>query len=134
MAGATVPLGFPYPTDTDLVQNTDEAIQALAEAVDDYIDGTAWANVPLLNGWAVSAFGGQYRRAGRAVYLTGVFTKAAWAAGEVFGNLPAGFRPSRAIAVPAYSGHLFTIETNGNLVVQSASAGGGFWASAGFPL
>lgn len=34
MSGTTANRGFPYPTDLDLVQQTDEAIQALAEAVD----------------------------------------------------------------------------------------------------
>lgn len=34
MSGATANRGYPYPTDTDLVQNVDEAIQSLAESLD----------------------------------------------------------------------------------------------------
>lgn len=40
MAGTTAAYGFPYPTGSDLVRNGDNAMQSLAQAVEDLLDGT----------------------------------------------------------------------------------------------
>lgn len=39
MAGTTTGYGFPYPTGSDLVRNGDNAIQSLAQSVEDLLDG-----------------------------------------------------------------------------------------------
>lgn len=93
MSGAT-PLGFPYPTDTDLVQNVDEAIQDLAEACE---GSGAWVTPALLNGWANLGAGFapfRYRKVGGVVYVQGEVTGGTAAAIFV---LPAGFRPASTV-------------------------------------
>lgn len=51
-------LGFPYPTDTDLVQNVDEAIEALATATENAIlrVGSAWRIMAASNAIASAGY------------------------------------------------------------------------------
>lgn len=44
MAGTTANYGFPYPTGTDSVNVGDNKIQELAQAIEDFIDGSEAAN------------------------------------------------------------------------------------------
>lgn len=68
MAGVTSPLNFPYPTGTDRVADGDNAIQALAEAVDDHLSIHAATGTVTLAG-TVTGSAAAYRRPGGTVIL-----------------------------------------------------------------
>lgn len=95
MSGVTVPLGFPYPTDADFVTQGDEAIQALAEAVDDYFVG---ASGVLVVGVSMTLNGSIARRRGQVgmALCSNLAAVAARAPGDTLFTLPVGFRPSVA--------------------------------------
>ena len=84
MGGTTTPLAFPYPTGTDRVMDGDNAMQALAEKIDDYLAG------------ASNAFpGGVARRRGGTVHVElNHIVGGTTAAGGVLAVLPAGYFPA----------------------------------------
>lgn len=93
MSGTTSPLGFPFPTDSDFVTNGDEAIQALAEAVDDYLapaDNTVTAGTNM----TLAATNKVYRRGGVCMLLVDDWTTTgAISAGDTLATIPSGYRP-----------------------------------------
>lgn len=75
MGGTTPILGFPYPTGSDRVMDGDNAIQALAEAVEDVLSpGTDWEPyTPALtagtNTGAGASYSGRFARIGDTVFF-----------------------------------------------------------------
>lgn len=96
MAGTTSPLAFPYPTGTDRVMDGDNAIQALAEKVDDYLapQGITPVGISSQNGWDVAAC--RVLRFGPFCVLQLYASKTSWGGSEGIGVLPAGYRPGGA--------------------------------------
>lgn len=90
MAGTTNPMGFPYPTGTDRVADGDNAMQSLAEAVDDAMAGIDAAPVP---GAGVTIGNTRVYRRGRVVVLRieGLVIPAI-GAGAVLLTVPVGYR------------------------------------------
>jgi hypothetical protein len=129
MSGTTSPLAFPYPTDTDFVTNGDEAIQSLAEALDDYLAGadsalTAGASMTL------GATNRAYRRGGMVYMLVDDWTTTgSISSGATIATLPAGYRPSVALRGTCSN---FTdstpvaliLNTNGTVVTSNAIGSG----------
>lgn len=95
MAGVTVPLGFPYPTGTDRVADGDNAIQALAEAVDDSIAGIDAAPTP---GSGITIGNTRVYLRGRAVVLRieGLATPAV-GGGTLLLTVPAAYRVAAGV-------------------------------------
>jgi hypothetical protein len=129
MSGVTVPLGFPYPTDADLVQGVDEAIQALAEAVDDSIAGAD--GVVTYAGVGVAAIEGSIvsRRGRLATLRMGISFSGAVAANVTVANVPAGFRPPSVYRCVCWNTAgtavgVLTVNTNGTVQTAQAFASG----------
>jgi hypothetical protein len=99
MAGTTTRLALPYPTGGDRVADGDNAMQALAEAVDTALAGVAWVNMALGNAWTntdTNTYGfASYRKRGDVVELRGLITPGT--VGAVIFTLPAGFRPPKSV-------------------------------------
>lgn len=140
MSGVTVPLGFPYPDDADLVQGVDEAIQALAEAADDAITGTdtvaaAAANVTIPAGNNVFKRG----RSG-VLAMSGWTLTAAKAAGAQIATIPAGYRPLVDVYFVVYNhaGVTFNfgvVQPSGAVLIGNAAASGNvLYTSVVLPL
>lgn len=91
MSGTTTPLAYPYPTGTDRVMDGDNAIQALAEALDNDLAVGASQNLAL--GANLSGTITLYRRAGTAFLNYNLTATAALANGAVLTTIPAGLRP-----------------------------------------
>ena len=102
MAGTTAKLAFPYPTGTDRVADGDNAIQALAQKIEDLLASTAWTNMTLENAWTnvdASLYGAAaYRKVGDIVECRGLVGSAT-TTGTLF-TLPAGFRPLKTYWFP----------------------------------
>lgn len=125
MTDVTSPIGLPYPETTDRVADGWDAIRDLAEAVDDAIvadrasiaalnaaldarldlleEDTGWVAPTLNSGWSnygSGYLGAGYRRKGGLVHLRGLVKRSSIDSLTPF-TLPAGYRPSLAIIVPA---------------------------------
>lgn len=117
MGGTTVPLGFPYPTGGDLLSGGDNAIQALADAVDDYFVGanttvTPGANITL-GSTAV------YRRGNMGLLVVNNLTTGAVInAGSTILTVPAGYRPP-----VTWYGTVYNQSTIAGIAVAMTSAG-----------
>lgn len=129
MSGVTVPLGFPYPTDADLVQGVDEAIQSLAEAVDDSIVGTDTLVVAAAN-VTIPAGNNVFRRGRVGILAMGGWTlTAAKAAGAQIATVPAGYRPlvDTYFIVYNHAGVTFNfgvVQPGGAVLIGNAAASG----------
>jgi hypothetical protein len=140
MAGVTVPLGFPYPTGTDRVADGDNAMQAMAEAIDNYLAPLTGVIItpPALNGWNVAAT--KLFRMGIMAFLSLDGAKAGWPAGESLCQLPVGYRPTTNTFQPAVVGATGAIQTvyvnnAGFLVsVQAQAAGGSLYCTMCWPV
>lgn len=124
MAGSTAPLAFPYPTATDLVQNVDDAIKALAEAVDDYFVGSSAALVAGANvNVGTSAL---YRRGHMALLsVQNLTATAALAGAAIIATIPVGYRPAvqvRGLLWNFTTATAILVEAFPNGNVQSAMA------------
>lgn len=139
MSGVTVPLGFPYPTDGDLVQEVDEAIQSLAEAVDDMLVGSAagWQNAALGAGVAAIATGtwgvpGSRLLAGGLVVGRGLVSGPAIAVGALVCTLAVGHRPltsvRKATQIASSGGGvqagIVTVAPDGTVRIESTATAG----------
>lgn len=73
---ATTPGGLPYPVGTDLVVNGDDAIKALAEALDALLLGQWTPYAPVLTGITLGngTLTARYRKIGRTVNIWFVLT------------------------------------------------------------
>lgn len=141
MSGVTVPLGFPYPTDADLVQNTDEAIQSLAEAVDDWGVGTD-AAIALQPNVAATGDGNRAYRRGNLIVCTFAFSvSAGFAPGATVMVVPAGYRPPKfwlsvlwdASSV-APGGYIAVNHTTGNVQTAGLVSGRSYNGSMSYPF
>lgn len=121
MAGTTSPLGFPYPTGTDRVMDGDNAIQALAEAVDDYFvgaTGVVTIDANMQNAGQGSAI---VKRGGMATFFCEMSNKISWNPAWTMATIPVGFRPvRRALYVTAPSltsnqAYLMEVRTDGGV-------------------
>lgn len=142
MSGVTVPLGFPYPTDADFVTLGDEAIQALAEAVDDYFVGVT--SVAVAAGGSVTLNGTRVHRRGRVGILNceNLAATALLGVGNTILTLPVGYRPAvstRGVIVVYVAGGNTTImvelQAGGAVVIANAIPNGAaVYGSVTFPL
>ena len=126
MAGTTAH-GLPYPTGSDLIMDGDNAIQALAEAVDAAAlrEGDSGTLSPAAAGFTLAAgftaLGGIVRRRNGVVSVNLTFTITnALSAGDVANaacvNIPAGWTPlvrSGLTSASTGSGIFYSAETNG---------------------
>ena len=99
---ATTPGGLPYPVGTDFVVDGDDAIHALATALDPRVDDTGWITTGLVwtagagpgnptGGWRAAA----YRRIGKYVRFNGVVAVTGPVAQYgILVTMPAALRPS----------------------------------------
>lgn len=96
MGGTTSPYGFPYPTGTDRVMDGDNAMQALAEAVDNHLETNLGAATPttLLPNSAPWTSSSKYAKRAGIVTFTLYGLKDGWITNEVACYLPPGFRPN----------------------------------------
>lgn len=130
MPGSTAILALPYPLATEPVSQGDDAIKALAEAVDAYIasgNTTMSSSGAGVNAAAVVA----YRRAKFALFNVNLSTTAALASGAILFVVPAGYRPPAGVTifgtlVDSGSGATIRVhfEAAGNVTVQQAVASG----------
>jgi len=103
MGGTTTPLAFPYPTGTDRVADGDNAIQALAEKVDDYFVGTS-AVVALNPGFDSVGNGLYVVRRGAMVYLNvQLHCNTTVGPGYSFAFIPAAYLPFQNVVFPAFT-------------------------------
>ena len=132
MAGTTSPLGFPYPTDTDLVSQGDEAIQSLAEAVDDALVGVTSTAITPGTGVTIGGQGARVTRFGKLCLFRANLAVggSGLAAGGNICAVPAGFRPTEttyATGINFTTGAFIGIgvePTAGNVTVLVAVAAG----------
>lgn len=145
--------GLPYPVGTDRVMDGDNAMQALAEAVDSkaLLSGDSGNLTPAAAGFTASAaitgLGGIVRRRNGVVSVNLTFTLvSALSAGDVANTLvatiPAGWVPlvrAGLTSASTGSGIFYSAETNGQLqltattvaVAASAPSGAcGLWLAA----
>jgi hypothetical protein len=133
MGGTTPKYGLPYPTGTDRVADGDNAMQALAEKIDDTLapTGTAGTIVPTPGaGWGTG--GCRVQRFGPfVVMLLDATNNAGWAANALIGTLPVGYRPPVSavfVGIIAVTGakDSFYVSNAGNIfAVDARPAGSG---------
>lgn len=136
----TTPLGLPYPTGGDLASQIPDHIQALAEALDDYLGGLSavapvgWTNVTL-TGWTGN---GQYARRAGMVTIALEVTLGSFNPGDGIGVMPVGLRPARTVrAVGEFNGAIrpFLVNTSGLIAVAgSGTQSGGIYGSITYPV
>lgn len=142
MGGTTAPLGFPYPTGTDRVMDGDNAIQALADAVDDYFVGVD--NVSGLV-WAPVAVGGQsrlYRRGRMGIFVSEGIGPSGGGVGSgvVVVTFPAGYRPPFVVRFtgiywPSQGTFLMDLNADGTLnTVSGLPAGQSCFGTLAYPI
>ena len=127
--GNTPISNLPYPEGTDRVMDGDNAIKALATALDGQTNGGPWtAMSPLGSGWTPQ--GGtyippQYRRVGDMVQVRGTATAAS--TGQPIFIWPANLRPALDLFFPTVAnwafGCLLLTKSNGYLSVNVGTAG-----------
>lgn len=125
-------MGLPYPTGTDKVVDGDNAIRALAEAVDALLNDTGWINLPAAsNGFVADTGGGtpQYRKIGSVVYLRGQYLRStAPATATVATTLPTGFRPTTTVNLHTQAFNngdvavLVTVNVSGTISITCGTA------------
>ena len=98
MGGTTSPLTFPYPTGTDRVADGDNAIQALAERLNTYLN-TIGATVPLDSNIGALDSNYVYKTGGMATLHLGLQNNIGWNAIWAVAFIPAGYRPIRNTAM-----------------------------------
>jgi hypothetical protein len=142
----TNPYGFPYPIGTDRVMDGDNAIQALAEAVNNYLlpaDANAPAGGIVLQPSVVADLEGcaVYRRHSVCFVQFYVKTVAATGVGGFLATVAAGYKPTSAVRVMAWapqiaSGHApVTLKADGAIVAEPAlAAGTGIYVMFAYPL
>jgi hypothetical protein len=132
MAGVTAPLAFPYPTGTDRVMDGDNAIQALAEKVDDFLaplgNTVPVATVISQNGWNTSLT--YLMKMGPLVVMRLDAVKASWAASEGIGQVPVEYRPRLNVFACAVTGATgsptsFYVRGGDGVIVTVLAASGG---------
>lgn len=97
MSGTTSPLDFPYPTDTDAVTNGDEAIQALADALNDYLEPTDAALTAGTN-MTLGSPNRVYKRGAVCYVLVDDWTTTgSISAGATIATIPVGYRPATTL-------------------------------------
>jgi hypothetical protein len=141
MGGTTSPLAFPYPTGTDRVADGDNAIQALAEAIDDNIVG---ANTAILLQPNVIAWdgGSMASRRGRTVHIRlGFQIQTTFASTQRLLTVPAAYCPAvrcRFLLWNNTAGGVlpFYVDPDGGLAATPAltTANWQFMGSASYPL
>lgn len=134
----TTPLyGLHMPNDTDslaaavkdIPRQLAADVESTVAALTDTPAPGAWTDLAPAAGWGVDAPNGfAYRKVAGIVYLTVNVTKANFAAGEVVGVLPVGFRPTRPGAKPwrfagtsSGSGNIISVSSTGQ--ISAALAG-----------
>jgi hypothetical protein len=122
MPNAT-PKGFPYPVGTDFLAQGDDAIKALAEALDAFLfTPTAWIYPALGAGWSTPSGPGSgpiaYAKdlAGN-VHVQGIITSPA-TAGAYAWTMPVGYRPPLVVG-----GFAINVTTNGWGALDVAATG-----------
>lgn len=144
MGGTTTPVALPYPTGTDRVADGDNAIQALAEAVDNYFVGVE--SVILYSSGVVDNAGDPSRlfQRGRSVHLYfNLMLNVAAGAGTVLCAVPDVYRPAsdwRFFAWEPNAGGaairaMTMLRASGNIYCEAALASGSILAgSVSYPL
>jgi hypothetical protein len=131
MAGTTIPLGFPYPTGTDRVMDGDNAIQALAESVDNFLaDGAVVGAVGITSQNVWNNAGTKLVRSGPLVVMHFDALKSTWPASEGLGVVPVGYRPTANtyfVAAANATGSLYSVyvQANTGLIITAGAATGG---------
>lgn len=101
MPGSTTN-GLPYPLGTDRLMDGDDAIKALAQALD-----PAWTPVAFRAGYITkpSNYACAWRLVAGVLYFKGQFQKGTgnFTGSEVFADLPAGARPAFTVSMAAAS-------------------------------
>jgi hypothetical protein len=132
--------GLPYPEGTDPVTDGAQAIEDLATALDDMIDGDN-AGVTYATNAAAPGAGAAYvtRSGGVGFASLDVTTSAGFSSGVTFLTLPAGYRPfgtTRGVLFDATDGtvRMFVIGTDGTVHSSGLVSGHEFHGSAAFLL
>lgn len=118
--------GLPYPTGTDRVVDGDNAIQALATAVDknprsvvanvgDFTPGTGWA--ALGSGIRYIAINGWVWLYGRASRASGTSTS--------IGTIPTAYGPPETFRIQGSNGIVVAISGGGNITVDTGNPAAG---------
>jgi hypothetical protein len=115
--GSNTPNGLPYPVGTDRVMDGDDAIKALALALD---TGSGWVAIPYASGYiAPAALGAlQYRKLGALLFIRGGVTNAGGslpAANVTVATLQAAARPLVVHSVMASPQNPATVQARLNL-------------------
>jgi len=128
MGGTTSPYGFPYPTGTDRVMDGDNAIQALAEAVDDFSFGSSASLV--LDSNVGNVGGGNFvvRHGSMATLFIEMRPNIDWSSAWPLTTLPVGYRPPIRVLlnVGQFSDKttLLELKTNGQLCTVNVTLSG----------
>jgi len=139
MGGTTPKALLPYPTGTDRVADGDNAIQALATA----LDSTAYAtSAPVTAGPnVVAGAGGAFRRGLMVVLaLEGWTTSAALVPAATLCTLPVGFRPTSPFRFLFINGNNSTFgfgvvnPTGAVLTATAIASGAAIYGEAVFPI
>ena len=129
MAGTTSPLAFPYPTGTDRVADGDNAMQALAEKIDDYLAGAEAGATYQPNVTAHLEGTGVLRRGGLVVMRVGFrsISGATIAQGTKIFAIPAGFLPDnhvrflvKSVYTSGQESHSLTLYASGDCFTEQA--------------
>lgn len=145
MGSQTTPLRYPYPTGGDRVMDGDNAIQALAEALNNDNAGATYA---LTLSGSLTGSATIYRRGSLAVINFNMTVAVALTNGQNLANIPAGVRPIEGTvfvhgyyAAGPYGPVPLHITSGGTFAVQTAAIvgaiirGSAAWAVApGTPL
>lgn len=148
MAGSTTTFAIPYPAAADKVSDFPTVAKAAADKIDTALTPTAWTTVSMASGWTVGS-SLRVRKIGRLIELRGQFGRGTSGndlvspgAAVLIGTIPAGFRPSEQIQVPAAAWQqgakpeekpaVLVIATTGAVTLHSSFYGHAFHTSVMF--
>jgi hypothetical protein len=138
MAGTTNPLAFPYPTGTDRVMDGDNAIQALAEALNTNLVGTI--QTPTLAAQLTNNATRYARRGTTGFFSVSAQATTAIAPPFLMTTIPVGFRPvftwySTMMTYEDRTLLLVEVQATGSVMIQNPVANGvRIFGSIAYPL